>query len=92
MIHTKKSTSQLRRFLFLVLSAVALSGCGRKAAAPVSPPPEVLVAEVKQEDIPIYDDFVGRIEASVNASIQARVPGYLTAQKLRGWGIGKEKN
>jgi membrane fusion protein (multidrug efflux system) len=62
-----------------MLFAVAAGGCGRKAPPPAAPP-EVLVTEVKQEDVPIYDDFVGTLEASVKASIQARVQGYLTSQ------------
>lgn len=45
--------------------------------------PEVLVTEVRQEDVPIYDDFVGTLDGSVNASIQARVQGYLTSQDYK---------
>jgi membrane fusion protein (multidrug efflux system) len=43
-------------------------------------PPDVLVMEVMSEAVPIYDDFVGTLEPSVSASIQARVQGYLTSQ------------
>ena len=78
----KLYASLARHALFLVLSALALSACGRKAA-PNPPPPEVLVAEVRQEDVPIYDDFVGTLDGSVNASIQARVQGYLISQNYK---------
>lgn len=38
---------------------------------------------VKQEDVPIFDEFVGTLDGSVNASIQARVQGYLTSQNYK---------
>lgn len=66
----------------LLLIALALAACGRKAPPP-APAPEVLVTEVRQEDVPIYDDFVGSLDGSVNASIQARVQGYLTSQNYQ---------
>jgi len=72
-----------------VLFALALSGCGRKVSPP-APPPEVLVTEVRQEDVPIYDDFVGTLDGSVNASIQARVQGYLTSQNYKEGGEVKK--
>jgi hypothetical protein len=41
------------------------------------------VTEVAQEDAPILDDFVSMLDGSVNASIQARVQGYLTSQNYK---------
>lgn len=71
-----------RDALFLAVCALALAACGRKAPRS-APPPDVLVTDVRQEDVPIYDDFVGMLDGSVNASIQARVQGYLIAQSYR---------
>ncbi len=51
------------------------AACSRKPAASQSPPAEVLVTDVKQEDVPIFDEFVSTLDSSVNASIQARVQG-----------------
>lgn len=69
----------LRHLLFVsALCAFLFGGCSRKAAGP-PPPPEVLVTHVKQEDVPIVDEFVSTLDGSVNASIQARVQGYLTS-------------
>src|SRR6059036_363548 len=61
---------------------VALAGCGKKTPPP-PPPPEVLVTEVKQQDVPIYNEYVGQLDASVNATIEARVQGYLTLQNYK---------
>jgi membrane fusion protein (multidrug efflux system) len=72
-----------------MLLALALSGCGRKVPPP-APPPEVLVTEVREEDVPIYDDFVGTLDGSVNASIQARVQGYLISQNYKEGGEVKK--
>ncbi|MBV9656582.1 MAG: efflux RND transporter periplasmic adaptor subunit [Verrucomicrobia bacterium] len=38
---------------------------------------------VKQEDVPIFHEYVGQLDASVNATIQARVQGYLVAQNYK---------
>jgi membrane fusion protein (multidrug efflux system) len=75
-------SASLSRSASLVVFALALSGCGPKVPPP-APPPEVLVTEVRQEDVPIFDDFVGTLDGSVNASIQARVQGYLTSQNYK---------
>src|SRR3954454_16506556 len=77
------SLSALRwRFVIAVLVALASDGC-RKKAPPAPPPPEVLVTQVKQEDAPIYNEYVGQLDASVNATIEARVQGYLISQNYK---------
>jgi len=68
--------------LVVALFALTFSGCGPKAPPP-PPPPEVLVAEVKQHDVPIYNEYVGQLDASVNATIQSRVQGYLISQNYK---------
>ncbi len=61
----------------------ALASCSRKPVAPAQAAPEVLITQVQQKDVPIYDDFVSTLDGSVNASIQARVQGYLTSQTYK---------
>jgi membrane fusion protein (multidrug efflux system) len=39
--------------------------------------PEVLVTDVTQQDVPIYSEWVGSTDGTVNASIRAQVTGYL---------------
>src|SRR4051795_3002866 len=79
---TGNSASLARRPLLAALIAVAIAGCGKKTPPP-PPPPEVLVTEVKQQDVPIYNEYVGQLDASVNATIQSRVQGYLTSQNYK---------
>lgn len=70
--------------LFFPALFLGASSCSRKPAAPPTPPPaEVLVTAVKQQDVPIYHEYVGQLDASVNASIQARVQGYLVSQDYK---------
>jgi len=67
---------------FVALITLALAGCGPKTPPP-PPPPDVLVTEVKQRDVPIYNEYVGQLDASVNATIQSRVQGYLVSQNYK---------
>jgi RND family efflux transporter MFP subunit len=66
----------------LVVLVIGLCGCKPKTPPP-PPPPEVLITEVKKQDAPIYNEYVGQLDASVNATIQARVQGYLTSQNYQ---------
>ena len=47
---------------------------------PAPPPPEVLVADVVQKDVPIYSEWVGTTVGFVNAQVMPRVQGYLLKQ------------
>jgi membrane fusion protein, multidrug efflux system len=60
---------------FLLLAGVACS----KKEAPPQPPPEVLVAEVVQKDVPIYIELVGSTLGSEDVEIRSRVEGYLVS-------------
>jgi membrane fusion protein (multidrug efflux system) len=56
------------------------TGCGRgKPAAP--PPPVVSAAVVTPRDVPVYDEYVGTLQAYVTADVRARVEGFLLEQK-----------
>ena len=61
---------------------LAAIGC-REAAAPVPAPTEVLVAEVRQQDVPVTGDWVGTTDGYINAQIRAKVQGYLLTQGYR---------
>jgi membrane fusion protein (multidrug efflux system) len=57
-------------------------GCSKKPVAS-PPPPEVLVTEVTQQDIPIRSEWTGMLDGFVNAVIRAQVQGYLMRQGYR---------
>ncbi len=69
-----------------ILSAIVLmlNGCSSKSApAPSFPPPQVSVVTVRQENVPIYGDWVTTLDGYVNANIQPQVSGYLIKQNYR---------
>jgi membrane fusion protein (multidrug efflux system) len=47
------------------------------SGAVMQAPPDVLVAQVKQQDVPIYGEWIGTLAGQVNANVQAQVSGYL---------------
>ncbi len=62
----------------LCLVAAAYLGCKQEAASTsVQPAAEVQVIESIQKDVPIYSEWVGTTDGSVNAVIRAQVTGYL---------------
>ena len=59
------------------LSLLLLSACSGEAEAPKLPPPDVIVAPVMQEDVPIYGEYVGETESPRTVELRARVEGFL---------------
>jgi len=76
-----KTLGLLASIAFILLS---LEGCSTKSvsAAP-APSPNVQVAEVVQEDVPIYHEWIATLDGYVNAVIQPQVSGYLVKQNYR---------
>ncbi len=64
----------------MVILALATFGCKRAAHAPQMGPPEVMVMDVVQKDVPVYGDWIGTLDGLVNAQIHAQVSGYLMTQ------------
>ncbi|HEY8459491.1 MAG TPA: efflux transporter periplasmic adaptor subunit, partial [Blastocatellia bacterium] len=66
---------------------IAVSGSKSKGKTPASasapPPANVEVAEVKQESVPIYSEWIGTLDGMVNAEIRAQVMGYLLRQNYK---------
>ena len=67
--------------LIVVLILIALRSNKPAQAAPR--PLEVEVVQVKQEDVPIYSEWIGTTEGMVNADIKAQVTGYLLRQDYK---------
>ena len=59
--------------------ALLATSCGGKHA-PAPPPPVVTAASVTQHDVPVYSEYVGTLDAFVNADARARVQGILIEQ------------
>src|ERR1700720_2512417 len=74
----------------MVMGLLIFSACHRKAGkAGLPSPPEVLVAAVVQQDVPITREWVGTLDGSANAQIRARVQGYLTKQNYNAGSVVK---
>src|SRR5260221_7051022 len=63
---------------WLAAGVVLRSGCNEKkeAMAP-PPPPAVIVAAVDPRSVPIFDEWIGRLDGSANVDVRARVQGYV---------------
>jgi membrane fusion protein (multidrug efflux system) len=81
--------AQAQRLTWLVLAFTGVLllllalGCDDKKEAPKPMPPEVLVADVVQQDVPIYEQWVSTLNGPVNADITPKVQGYLLRQNYQ---------
>ena len=66
--------------VMIALSLLLLTACEKKEEKPKAGPPEVLVADVAQENVPIFNDWVAQLNGPVNAEITPKVQGYLLKQ------------
>jgi membrane fusion protein (multidrug efflux system) len=76
--------------LLSLLPLVLVHCKGETASAPPSPLPHVEVVDVIQKDVPIYSEWVGTLDGSVNALIRAQVSGYLMRQPYTEGGYVKK--
>ena len=53
------------------------TSCQKAPTAKVAGPPEVLVTEVIQKEVPVIREFVGTLNGVENAQVRARETGYL---------------
>lgn len=67
----------------IVTCLLCAAACATAESAPkaASAPLSVSVVEVAQRDVPIYSEWIGTLDGSVNADIKAQVPGYLVKQE-----------
>jgi RND family efflux transporter MFP subunit len=81
--------SSFSRYVFLILLPIGiflltgLFGCTEKEAPAPPAPPEVTVATVVQQDVPIYNEWVAQLNGPVNAEITPKVQGYLLKQEYQ---------
>jgi membrane fusion protein (multidrug efflux system) len=58
------------------IAAIALTAC-KKEAPPPPAPPEVKVAAVVQQDVPVYVENIGQTRGSEEVEVRARAQGFL---------------
>jgi RND family efflux transporter MFP subunit len=68
--------------LLLLLTATACDRGNAHAAAP-PPAPEVRVATVIQQDVPVYSEWVATLDGYANAEIRPQVSGYIIKQDYK---------
>jgi membrane fusion protein (multidrug efflux system) len=77
---------QFSPFSMLLCCALAalFAACSKKGTEVQKfGPPEVLIAEVIQKDVPVVREWIGSLDGSVNADVRARVSGYLISQNYK---------
>jgi membrane fusion protein (multidrug efflux system) len=67
----------------ILLSLLVLIGCEKKEEKPQAGPLEVLVSEVVQQNVPIFQEWVSQLNGPVNADITPKVQGYLLKQNYQ---------
>src|SRR2546425_11713556 len=77
---TLSRRSHLAADLALVLAALLSAPACAGSQAPPVPPVEVLVVPVMQKDVPVFGEWIGTLDGSVNADIRPKVEGYLMRQ------------
>src|SRR5258707_15595642 len=71
---------------------IAFSSCQKPASTVSSGPPEVLVTEVVQKEVPLIRQWVGTLNGSENADVRARTTGYLQQRAYQEGGYVKQGN
>jgi RND family efflux transporter MFP subunit len=75
----------------LITLVIVFAGCSKSENKDItSGPPEVLVTEAVQQDVPVVREWIGSLDGSVNADVRARVSGYLISQNYKEGAVVKE--
>lgn len=82
--HTLKCSTGVVMAMIALTVALVASGCrqGKQASAPRQDTIVEVVAVI-QKDVPIYGEWVGALDGSINAVIRPQVTGYLIRQGYR---------
>src|SRR3954471_11854279 len=86
---SSKNLSVSFLILFATLASIGFTGCSKEETVAAAPP-EVLVIEAPTRDVPVYREWVGTINGSENAEIQARVSGHLIKRNYEEGGLVKK--
>ncbi|MCB0344125.1 MAG: efflux RND transporter periplasmic adaptor subunit [Bdellovibrionales bacterium] len=66
-----------RTFVFIFASLTLLASCGKDSSKSTQPAPEIPIASVVKQDVPVPMELVGQLIGSLDISIRARVEGTL---------------
>src|SRR5215469_12137995 len=85
----------MKKVFFIYWAALsvlaAFSACEKRAPEAMSAgPPEVLVTEVVQKEVPVFRQWVGTVNGVENAQVRARTEGYLTTIAYQQGGYVKQ--
>jgi len=93
-LHSKSTPSKqllLPRVLgVLAVALLCVAGCEKKEEKPAVGPPDVLVTEVTQKDVPVFEEWVATLNGPVNADITPKVQGYLLTQNYQNGSLVKK--
>jgi membrane fusion protein (multidrug efflux system) len=82
-----RNVMKIRRELTTAAAAVcaiaALVGCGKKQEAAAPPPMDVLVADVVQKKVPVFQEWIGTLTGYTNAEIRPQVRGYILTKNYK---------
>src|ERR1700730_9303935 len=79
---THRKTTLPTVILMVALGSFA-SSCNRGRAATATPTPEVRVAAVIEQDVPVYSEWVATLDGYVNAQVRPQVSGYIIKQNYK---------
>lgn len=69
--------------VLVIVAVVIIASRSDRAVGAATRPLDVEVVPVKQEDVPLYSEWIGTTEGLVNADIKAQVTGYLLRQDYK---------
>jgi RND family efflux transporter MFP subunit len=69
--------------ILAIIAVVSIASRSNNAVKAAPRPVDVEVVQVKQEDVPVYSEWIGTTEGIVNADIKAQVTGYLLRQDYK---------
>src|SRR5215813_13927428 len=69
--------------ILLIVIVIAIASRSDRAVGAATRPLDVEVVQVKQEDVPVYSEWIGTTEGLINADIKAQVTGYLLRQDYK---------
>jgi membrane fusion protein, multidrug efflux system len=78
--------------LAVLLVLAALTSCKKPAETAAAGPPEVLVTDVVEKDVPLIGQWVGTLNGVQNAQVRAREAGYLQTIAYQQGGYVKKGN